>query len=133
MGPVAYGAYPNGLAIFLGFITMVACVWLLGVKVINESGRFDIFTELYMKIKQDSPLHDLKKDTKEAFARLGIEEVSWREWSAQSKEILSNPKQWFSKDNKEVKPENKELSDEDDDLKKFSLIQNSGFQRIIKK
>lgn len=43
---------------------------LIGVKVVNKSGRFDIMTELYIMCNKNYPLHDLKKDTKEAFVRI---------------------------------------------------------------
>jgi len=66
--PVAYGAYPNGVAILLGFLTMVFFAFFYAVKRINPKGNFDILTELYLMLKKDSELHVLKKDTIEAYA-----------------------------------------------------------------
>jgi len=106
--PVSYGAYPNGVAIFLGFITMAAVVMLIGVEVINESGRFDIFTELYLMVNKTSPLHELKNDTKQAYTRIESgEHVSLGE-------ILSNPKTWFS--NVEEVESGKNLEKYEDDM-----------------
>lgn len=68
--PVAYEVYSNSIAILLGFVTMFLCVILVGVKVINKSGRFDIFTELYLMMNKTSPLHQLKIDTKQAYAQV---------------------------------------------------------------
>ena len=51
---------------------MFLCVMLVGVKVINKSGRFDIFTELYLMMNKTSPLHQLKIDTKQAYAQVEI-------------------------------------------------------------
>jgi len=49
---------------------MALVTMLIGVKVVNKSGRFDIMTELYIMCNKNSPLHDLKNDTKQAFARI---------------------------------------------------------------
>ena len=68
------------MALFLGFLTMGAITFLLGVKVINETGHFNIFIELMMKINKELPLHELKSDTKQAYAHLDIEEYTFMEY-----------------------------------------------------
>lgn len=115
--PVAFGAYSNGVAIFLGFLTMLAITFLAGVKVINESGKFDMFTELIMKFNKESELHEIKSDTKQAYARLGIEEYTFMEY-------VKNPKLLFISKATAVehgvdidKPLDKSDEDDSDDLK----------------
>jgi len=65
--PIGYSAYPNGVAIALGLVSMVAVTFGIAVKTINKTGRFDIFTELYLKFNRNSYLHELKQDTATAF------------------------------------------------------------------
>jgi len=61
-------AYPNGVAILLGFIFLLLHVIFTAAKVVNKSGRFDCFTALYMWIKKDKDLEFLKQETKRAYA-----------------------------------------------------------------
>jgi len=68
--PVAFGLYNNGVAILLGFLTMLSVALLIAVPPINKTGRFDIFTELYMMFHKNSELHTIKEDTKKAFERV---------------------------------------------------------------
>merc|ERR1712151_828505 len=112
--PVAYGAYPNGVAIFLGFLTMLACTSLFGVKVINESGRFDIFTELYLKMNKTSPLHKLKEDTKQAYTHIETgDDIDFAKY-------ISNPQKWFKKDTElEVNKPLEKSEESSDDAKEL--------------
>lgn len=73
--------YPNGLAIFLGLVFLGISVFLLGVPVLNESGKFDIGTEIYLKFTKNHELVQLKEDTISAFKSSGakgalVEETS---------------------------------------------------------
>lgn len=63
----SYGAYPTGVAFLLGYIIMLAFGLLICVPIIAKNGKFDVFTELYMRFKPVDELHDLKKATAEAY------------------------------------------------------------------
>lgn len=64
--PIGYDAWPNIVGILIGSGVVVAFVYGLCVPVMNPTGRFDIFLELYLKYKPDSPLYKLKEDTVKA-------------------------------------------------------------------
>lgn len=62
--PIGFSkGYPNAFAIILGLIAIALTVFILGVPVVNKTGKFDIGTELYMKFNKGSELHKLKEDT----------------------------------------------------------------------
>ena len=63
----SYEAYPNGIAYFLGYILILCFTFFLCRPVIAKHGTFDILTELYMRFKPDHYLHELKKDTADAY------------------------------------------------------------------
>jgi hypothetical protein len=66
--PSGMGAFPNGVSIFLGFLAMVLHVILTSEFIINKTGRYDIFTELYIRcIKNKEFYLSLKADVVEAF------------------------------------------------------------------
>ena len=81
---------------------MLLIVLFVGVKVINESGKFDVFTELYLKLNKTSPLHELKNDTKQAYTQVETgDDIDLAKYVSNPKKYLSNPKKWFEKE-KEV-------------------------------
>merc|ERR1712176_512718 len=66
--PSGMGAFSNGISLLLGFVAMVFMV-VCSAFTINETGRFDVFTELYLRFfgKNNKFLLKLKEDTKKAF------------------------------------------------------------------
>lgn len=68
--PIGFDAWPNIVGILLGWCVIIAFVFLLCVPVINETGRFDIVTELYLMVwgGENSALAILKEDTVKAFS-----------------------------------------------------------------
>jgi Na+/H+ antiporter NhaC len=61
--PVGYGV-PNAVCVLLGLVVIVLFVFFICQPVISKTGKFDITTELYMRIKgEDCGLHKLKTDT----------------------------------------------------------------------
>jgi hypothetical protein len=65
--PIGYDGWPNIIGILIGVLVIGAFVFGVCPKVISPTGNFDIFTELFLKYKADSPLHQLKADTVKAF------------------------------------------------------------------
>jgi hypothetical protein len=65
--PIGYDAWPNIIGILIGVGVVGGFVFGLCPKVISPTGSFDIFMELFLKYKTDSPLHQLKADTVKAF------------------------------------------------------------------
>jgi hypothetical protein len=73
--PIGYhDNYPNGVAIFLGLVFIVVSIMLLGVPAVSETGKYDIGTELYIKIFKNQELIQLKEDTKKAYSSDGVKE-----------------------------------------------------------
>ncbi len=68
--PIGFDAWPNIVGLLLGWGVIVAFIYLVCVPVISQSGKYDIMTELYMKVRRgdDSPLAILKEDTAKAFS-----------------------------------------------------------------
>jgi len=61
--PVGYGV-PNVVCVLLGLAVIILFVFFVCQPVISKTGKFDIITELYMRIKgEDCELHKLKTDT----------------------------------------------------------------------
>jgi hypothetical protein len=65
--PIGYGAWPNIVGILLGALSTVAFVYIFCVPVISPTGKFDIITELYLKVRDNSSLIQLKEDTVKAY------------------------------------------------------------------
>ncbi|GAX12403.1 hypothetical protein FisN_2Hh234 [Fistulifera solaris] len=68
--PIGFDAFPNIVGLLLGWGVIIAFIYLVCVPVISETGKYDIVTELYLKIRggDDTPLAILKEDTAKAFA-----------------------------------------------------------------
>lgn len=62
--PSGRGAFSNSICILLGFLAMAIHAFLTSAAPLNKSGRFDIFTELYLFITKNEFLADLKERTK---------------------------------------------------------------------
>lgn len=65
--PSGLGTFPNWVSILLGFVVMLLHVVVTSECAINKTGRYDIFTELYLHISGDEFLRKLKEDTVIAF------------------------------------------------------------------
>jgi Na+/H+ antiporter family len=52
--PIGRAAWPNIVGILLGFVALCMFVWGICVPIVSPTGRFDIFTLLYMKVKGGS-------------------------------------------------------------------------------
>lgn len=66
--PSGRGAFANWVSILLGFIFMVFHVVFTSEFAINKTGRYDIFTELYLRCTRDKEfLLKLKEDTAAAY------------------------------------------------------------------
>jgi hypothetical protein len=61
--PIGYGAWPNIVGILLGALMTIAFVYTICVPIISPTGRFDIFTELYLRLFHNEALMELKMDT----------------------------------------------------------------------
>jgi hypothetical protein len=62
-----YKAYPNEVAFLFGIIAIFLFVFVVAKPILSQDGKFDVFTELYLRSKPSSPLHELKHDTIQAF------------------------------------------------------------------
>lgn len=66
--PIGYSDWPNIIGILLGALVLVAFVYGICVPVMSPTGRYDIITELQLKLKgkrgNDSELVQLREDTK---------------------------------------------------------------------
>lgn len=66
--PSGRGAFANGISILLGFLAMLFHVVFTSEFTINKTGRYDIFTEIYLRCSKNNDfLLKLKQDTKLAF------------------------------------------------------------------
>lgn len=66
--PSGRGAFPNWVSILLGFIFMLFHAVFTSEFAINKTGRYDIFTELYLRCTRDKEfLLKLKEDTVAAY------------------------------------------------------------------
>jgi len=61
--PVGTAGYSTGAGVGVGIIAVIIVCFAIGAPVLCTSGRYDIFTELYVKITRDPVLIDLKEDT----------------------------------------------------------------------
>jgi len=63
--PIGYSSKaPNALMIIIAILAIAVCVRFIGVPTVNDSGDFDIFTEIYLFIWKSPDLVTLKTDTK---------------------------------------------------------------------
>jgi Na+/H+ antiporter NhaC len=65
--PVGLGAYPNGIGILMGLVMTLIVTFGIGVKVINPTGRFDLFTELLLLLKPSEGMNEMRADVVTAF------------------------------------------------------------------
>ena len=66
--PSGRQTFANWVSILLGFVFMLFHVVFTSEFTINKTGRFDIFTEIYLRCTRDKEfLLKLKADTKKAF------------------------------------------------------------------
>jgi hypothetical protein len=71
--PIGNDTWPNIIGILLGAFVIVLVVFFVAKPIINENGNFDIFTELFIKMKGGhSELAQLQSDTRDAFANIDI-------------------------------------------------------------
>ena len=63
--PSGMEAFGNSICALLGLLAMAFHAFLTSAPAINKSGRFDIFTELYLMLKKDEYLLDLKEKAKQ--------------------------------------------------------------------
>ena len=62
--PIGYSPqYPSAVANILGLMFIFLTVYLIGVPIVSDSGKFDFGTELFMKFNKNSELHKIKEDT----------------------------------------------------------------------
>ncbi|GBG33712.1 Hypothetical Protein FCC1311_099352 [Hondaea fermentalgiana] len=61
--PAGTGSYPAGAALVVGAIVVIIVSMAISVPVEHPSGRYDIFTEIYLKISKNPALLQLKEDT----------------------------------------------------------------------
>ena len=63
--PSGMETFGNSICALLGLLAMAFHAFLTSAPAINKSGRFDIFTELYLMLKKDEYLLDLKEKAKQ--------------------------------------------------------------------
>jgi len=65
--PIGYSDMPNIVGILLGWLVLILFVYFVCVPVLSPTGRYDVFTEILLKVKQrrgqESELFQLKQDT----------------------------------------------------------------------
>lgn len=66
--PIGYGSYPNLVNFFLGFVVLVVFVYAVCVPVVSPSGRYDIITEGFQKMRKKPSLEELREYTKSYYA-----------------------------------------------------------------
>merc|ERR1711953_198150 len=64
--PIGYGAWPNIIGILLGAALLIGFAFVVCAPVLSATGKFDVFTELYISIFKDEGLMALKEDTAKA-------------------------------------------------------------------
>merc|ERR1712019_21906 len=64
--PIGYGAWPNIIGILLGAALLIGFAFVVCAPVLSTTGKFDVFTELYISIFKDEGLMALKEDTAKA-------------------------------------------------------------------
>lgn len=61
--PIGFDAWPNIIGILLGFVLILAFVYLFCKPVLSPTGAWDPFTALYVKFSKDELLEQLAQDT----------------------------------------------------------------------
>jgi len=61
--PVGWKAYSNDVALGLGAVLAILTTFFLGVRIVNATGRYDLFTEFYLWVSKDEFLRQIKRDT----------------------------------------------------------------------
>ena len=76
--PSGYGTFSNGISLLLGFLFMAFHVVFTSEFAINKTGRFDIFTEIYLRCfdRKNEFLLQLKADVVKAYETGGPVEMS---------------------------------------------------------
>jgi len=64
--PIGYGTWPNLVGIFVGIGCLLAFVYLIAVPIFSKNGRYDILTELLLKMKPSDNLQNLRQDCTKA-------------------------------------------------------------------
>lgn len=77
--PVGYDAYPNFVAYLLGYGLILAFIFGICRPVINKGGKFDPLTELYLRFDKESPIHELKDATAQAYESMISEQPAEKE------------------------------------------------------
>ena len=65
--PSGRGAFGNGICTLLGLVFMIFHAFVTAAPAINKTGRYDIFTEIYLKFSKNEDLLDLKEKSKQVF------------------------------------------------------------------
>lgn len=65
--PSGRGAFGNGICTLLGLVFMIFHAFFTSAPAINKTGRYDIFTEIYLKFSKNEDLLDLKEKSKQVF------------------------------------------------------------------
>lgn len=65
--PSGMGAFNNGVCIALGLFAMIFMAVIPTAAPLNKTGRYDVFTELYLMITKDEFLLKLKEEAKQVF------------------------------------------------------------------
>ena len=59
--PLGMSAFPNGVCIFLGLLAMLFHVLFTSEFIINKTGRYDIFTEIYIRFLRNKDFYMILK------------------------------------------------------------------------
>ncbi len=70
--PIGYDAWPNLVGIFLGFFLCFIFAYFVCAPVESVTGRYDLITELRLKIYKDPELLELKEYTKNYYTSRGV-------------------------------------------------------------
>jgi len=65
--PAGRASFGNGVSMFLGFVFMLLHTIFTSASILNKSGRYDIFTEAYLRVFKSEDLEQLRLDTVYAF------------------------------------------------------------------
>lgn len=106
--PSGYESFSNGISLLLGFVFMAFHVVFTSEFTINKTGRFDIFTEIYLRCfdRKNKFLLQLKADVVKAYKTGEPVEMLEEKTSFQPKIIDDH-------ENESVKHEGKEVSVEE--------------------
>eukprot|EP00586_Coscinodiscus_wailesii_P000368 CAMPEP_0172487608 /NCGR_PEP_ID=MMETSP1066-20121228/16735_1 /TAXON_ID=671091 /ORGANISM="Coscinodiscus wailesii, Strain CCMP2513" /LENGTH=792 /DNA_ID=CAMNT_0013254313 /DNA_START=67 /DNA_END=2445 /DNA_ORIENTATION=+ len=65
--PVGMKAYNTGVAILMGFIVNLIFILVIAVRVINPTGKYDLFTEIVLSFRHNDELAEIRKDVVTAY------------------------------------------------------------------